>query len=391
MADIIYRFAQAEETAKVKELWAYSFEHDEPYFSWYFNTIYRPELTLGAWREGRLLAALQFAPYRLQLRKAVINACYIVGVSVHPAFRREGLGGRLLEEAIAYLSSGDYDAALLLPLPGVAPFYRRHNFGYAYSEHHWQLPLADLAPWRQGSGGRWQELTQPEQTIPLLDQIYRQMTAGLNAYALRGHKQWRDNILGEHASEQGHGYLLFQEEKPCAYLLYTLKNRLFAIRELGFISGPARDEALAFAFRHQSEADQFFWRAPATDLAFTRLNKPQGISVRPFVMATLVNIPQLLAKIPFSENLEGEMRLCLNNMPDLQLNLRKGQAQALTNPIRANLPELHLSLENFSILVFGQAGCEQLSREGQLQADPQALALAKAMFPPQTNWLGETS
>ncbi|MCL1873922.1 MAG: GNAT family N-acetyltransferase [Clostridiales bacterium] len=391
MADIIYRFAQAEETAQVKELWAYSFEHYEPYFSWYFSTIYRPGLTLGAWQEGHLLAALQIAPYRLQLRKAAVNACYIVGVSVHPAFRRQGLGGRLLAEAIAYLKLNGYDAALLLPLPGVAPFYRRHSFGYAYLEHRWQLPLADLAPWRHGSGGTWQELTRPEQAIPLLDQIYRQMTASLNGYVLRDHKQWRDNILGEHASEQGHSYLLFQEEKPSAYLLYTLKDRLFAVRELGFINGKARDEALAFAFRHQSEADNFFWRAPANDLAYTHLNKPQGISARPFAMATLLNIPQLLAKIPFSENLDGDMRLCLNKMPDLQLNLRKGQAQAITDPIAENLPELHLSLENFSILVFGQAGCEQLVKEGQLQADPKALALAKAMFPPQANWLGETS
>ena len=60
-------YATAADKPAVMQLWAEAFGDEQPYFNWYFNTVYRPKRTLCLFADGRLVSSLQYAPKQLSL------------------------------------------------------------------------------------------------------------------------------------------------------------------------------------------------------------------------------------------------------------------------------------------------------------------------------------
>ena len=98
----------------MKRLWAAAFGDEEPYFSWYFREIFRPQRTLAVFDGQEMLACLQLAPYTLSLHSQPLPVAYLVGVTTAEAFRHQGIGHRLLHYALAELAASKFQLALLL-------------------------------------------------------------------------------------------------------------------------------------------------------------------------------------------------------------------------------------------------------------------------------------
>lgn len=60
-------YATAADKPAVMQLWAEAFGDEQPYFNWYFNTVYRPERTLCLFGDGRLVSSLQYSHKQLSL------------------------------------------------------------------------------------------------------------------------------------------------------------------------------------------------------------------------------------------------------------------------------------------------------------------------------------
>ena len=81
MKDVECRLAEEKDTWQVKNLWSICFDDKPAFVDWYFERYYRPEQTLGIFKDEKLLASAQVIPYTIQLRGTEVNAGYIVGVN----------------------------------------------------------------------------------------------------------------------------------------------------------------------------------------------------------------------------------------------------------------------------------------------------------------------
>lgn len=220
------RLARNEDLAAVRSLWCDAFGDDEPYTSWYFREIYRPERTFCLHEAGRIVSCMQYTPYILHLHGRRLPVAYLAGLSTAPAFRRNGFAQALLRYAMEQLCPL---YAVLLMATDIPDFYYRFGFCHCYRLRRHLLSAASSAAissiWRQSG------LTEPD--LEQYDRIYRRMTASFDGYIIRSRTNWH-NFLTDFLCDEGGIYVA-----PDAYLLWIIEDGALKIKELGFTSRAA--------------------------------------------------------------------------------------------------------------------------------------------------------
>ena len=99
-----------------KELWTAAFGDDEQFVDSFLMRYYSRRRMLTAECEGRTAAMLHLVPFESELGRST----YIYGVATAPEFRRRGLAGKLMREAMRLIGEQGDEAAFLIPERGVA-------------------------------------------------------------------------------------------------------------------------------------------------------------------------------------------------------------------------------------------------------------------------------
>ena len=111
-----------------KELWTAAFGDDEQFIDSFLIRYYSRSRMLTAEYEGRTAAMLHLLPFESQLGRTT----YIYGVATAPEFRRRGLAGKLMGEAMRLIADRGDDAALLIPSEEwLRGFYAPYGFSGA--------------------------------------------------------------------------------------------------------------------------------------------------------------------------------------------------------------------------------------------------------------------
>ena len=101
---------------------------DEQFIDSFLIRYYSRSRMLTAEYEGRTAAMLNLLPFESQLGRTT----YIYGVATAPEFRRRGLAGKLMGEAMRLIADRGDDAALLIPSEEwLRGFYAPYGFSGA--------------------------------------------------------------------------------------------------------------------------------------------------------------------------------------------------------------------------------------------------------------------
>ncbi len=119
---IAIRTAMPEERDALYELWAEVFEEDLVWLDRFFATRYDPSHILVATVDGVLASALHALPATYIQDNREYPCSYIVGAATDPAYRRQGLMGRLLS---AVQKSSTTPVTLF---PAVRHFYEANGY-----------------------------------------------------------------------------------------------------------------------------------------------------------------------------------------------------------------------------------------------------------------------
>ncbi|MDU4961193.1 MAG: GNAT family N-acetyltransferase [Sporomusaceae bacterium] len=383
-----FRIATATDFDSVKRLWAYAFNGDEPFASWYFSRFYNPDNALGCWRDGQLLAVLHMHPYQLYLRGSVIDASYIVGVATDPVARRSGLTGPLLAEALAEMRRRGRPVSILMPFK--AGFYYPYDWRLCYHHLKYNLQLEDLRPVAKPAGDlRPAGLAD----IAAFEAVYQRFVTGRHGYVVRAAGDWR-HLLGEHENDGGYCYLAEFDGLPAGYILYLLRDGKITVREMAYANTTAQQALLDFIYNHRSHAQSVEWDAPfdpADKVLFTLFEAKQDIRVFPFMTARLADIEQALRQIHYPDGL-WEVDLALSdelaawNNRAISLQVREGRAQvtALQRQAAATM-----TVGAFTQLVFGRLTAEELCNQGELAGSDAAVGVLARLFPRCDNYINE--
>ncbi len=109
-------FAKPADTNAVRSLWKICFGDTDAYMDAYFSSVYNPRYTLLAKVNGITVGALQMLPRPLCIHGETVKSAYIGGVSVLPAFRKNGIATALMGYAEDNLRQDGFLVSFLSPL-----------------------------------------------------------------------------------------------------------------------------------------------------------------------------------------------------------------------------------------------------------------------------------
>lgn len=383
-----FRIANVDDFESVRRLWAYAFNGDEPFASWYFSSFFNPDNALGCWRDGRLLAVLHMHPYQLYLRGQVIDVSYIVGVATDPAARRAGMTGPLLAEALAEMRRRGRPVSILMPFK--AGFYYPYDWRLCHHHLKYALQLEDLRSVAKPAGDfRPAGLAD----IAALDTVYRNFVAGWHGYIVRTAADW-NHLLSEHANDEGYTYLVEFDGKPMGYILYILRNGKISVREMAYSNDQAQQGLLDFLYNHRSHAQTVEWNAPfdtADKVLFSLFEAKQDIRVFPFMTARMADVEQTLKTLVYpdgawSVDLAVTDSLAPWNNRMFQLRVRDRCATLEATEVSASAA---IAVGAFTQLVFGRLTADELVRHGELSGSATAIKTLAQLFPRCDNFINE--
>lgn len=254
------RFANENEKEAVKQLWHYCFYDSDPYLSWFFNTVYRPENTVVATVDGKIAAALQLLPCTLVIRNKAYSCDYIAGVSTAPEFRGRGIARGIME--FSNQAAGKRGKSFLLLIPAVNHFYEKFGYVSCYERLEYYFSPAALRPPK--FNGRAKRAA--EEDLPVLLQIYEQYTSRFNGYLQRTLADFRMQ-LQQYDMFHGGTYLFYDEgQTPCGYLSYAATDQLLSADECIYSSPQGKNAILQFLAAHNSQTKEICLRTALHDM-----------------------------------------------------------------------------------------------------------------------------
>lgn len=235
-----------------------------------------PPFGLGAFSPdgGRLLAALQIWPFLSFFQGRPMPVGGVAAVASWPEVRRQGLVARLLRESLALMREEGQVASLLYPFS--YPFYRRYGWELGFARTQYEIPLAELDPYRRPPNGTFRP-AEPDD-LPALDALYRRFVSRWNGPLLRETTWWRDRVLHRAGSpERGDRRTILLEEGPRlrAYVVYGFRSpaglgvleaparRVLQVYDWAAEDGSAFRALLSFLVQHDSMAARLSLPGPA--------------------------------------------------------------------------------------------------------------------------------
>ncbi len=97
------------------KLWEITFKDSPEYVRLVFDTYFDIRHVAYEEREGRIVAALLAVPYEFERNGRRIRAAYLCGLATEPAYRRQGIMKRLMDDVLVRLREEGYTLAFLIP------------------------------------------------------------------------------------------------------------------------------------------------------------------------------------------------------------------------------------------------------------------------------------
>lgn len=392
---MIFRVVNEGRMNQVRDLWDYCFEKkDEPFFQYYFNEYCgKNNMVIGGFEEinnwEKLRCMLHINPYMLRLRNQEKLIPYIVGVATAPEARGQHLFRPLLETTFEVLRAQGFSFVTLKPIN--AGIYLPYEFSHCYFDHSYQLPADKLSlpPINQDLKCEREPLKEE-----LLAPLYAEITSDWNGVPIRTPFQWH-KLLTVCSLENTICAMVYENNNPVGYMLYTIKEGCFNIFELLTKNAAAKNRLLHYAVQHKSEAPTIKWLAPEWDTTYLNF-KDQAFSgsYEPFMMARCLDARKALTETTVPEDMpQNTIVLLLTdnvikyNNHLLKLKTAPGAMEVVTT---ADEEEVTMNMGAFTQMYFGALTATELLEAGLIRcSNPKKLTLLDELFPKQRNWINE--
>ena len=245
---------------QVKDLWNYCFYDADPYLSWFFDNVFKPENTVAAIENDRILSAMQLLDFDISIRGKMYPCTYIAGVSTIPEFRGKGLATKVMAYAEEVVKSRGREFAMLTP--SIDNFYEKFGYTSCYERLEYSYCPADYKPEKSSCTSKKAGLSDVED----MTEIYNTFCSFYDGYVKRTAKDFAD-IVEQYSLESGGVYIFYDEKNnPVAYIVYDLSDRTIYADEIAYTGREGLNAALEFIYLHGSQIDRCVIFAPSHGL-----------------------------------------------------------------------------------------------------------------------------
>lgn len=395
---MITRLLTKEDTLDAKKLWGYAFETDEPFYSWYFEKVFKPENAIGIFHDDTLMSYLQLNPYTLHLNGSSFETSYVVGVITAPEYRNKGLMKDLLPKAIAEMNRRNHYVSILMPFD--TTFYSRYGWALSYSQLKYTAPMDIVGHFSNGEKkGNFSRLDL-DKDFDSLNQVYEIFLKNHNGYVKRNKRDW-DYILKDLLYYGGHFCLLKdQKNNPVGYILYFIRDGKFKAKEIAYTNHTAQKLIFSFIYSHKSQATTAEWSAPYNDTTHLFLRDTiqpaptSSVNIYPFMCGRIINFKKALEHSCFQEDIHFSFSIKIKdpyapwNDDSFTVTISKGKASV--QRVKINKVDIYCDIHTFAQLFFGAIDINQATFLEKIKIDdPSIRKNLSIIFYRKNNYINE--
>lgn len=389
------RFLHEIDISRAKELWGYSFENEEPFFSWYFNEVFRPENTIGLFENNQLMSCLQMQPYTLNFNGTLLDATYIVGVVTAPEYRGNGAIKKLIPRAIKEINDRGHCISILMPYD--TTFYNKYGWGLCYSQIKYEIPIDILSKYGERRGIFFPiDLND----IDELNRIYKLYLKKNHGFVERDLRNW-EILLKDLKADGGYAFILRDTDGvPLGYIFYIIRKDKIYIRELAWVNENAKKSLLFFISSHSAQVLKVEWNAPISDITYLQLRDtitPKStnmVRIVPFMCGRVINVKESLTRCRFNERINFSYTLKINdkyaewNNKTFSIEIDKGNPKVFETEL--DKVDMECDIKTFSQLYFGTLSIsEALEIDGIMLYSDNKVRSLEEIFNKKNNFINE--
>lgn len=353
---------------QAKRLWMYCFGMSEEVVERILSDIFKPDICLGAFIENDLVACLYILPFEIYFFQNSMKMGGIAGVATLPEYRRHYCARNLLIKALEVMKTRGQIFSMLAPFS--YSFYRKYGWELCYHYKEYILNIEDFKKFGNGFG-QFRPLNNED--ILNMMEVYNKYMCVYNGAINRTKAQWERSMQKD--GENVHKYGLFDEYGTLqGYILYTIGNGKFSIKELVYSSPKARDEIFKFIYMHSAQASQVVWRAPADDNTMLMLDNPRReIKIVPGMMARIVDLISVIKNYPFKTSCTGKFVLKVEdpwapwNDGCFEVKIDSGKAEIYK--IQDDKWDVKCSIGTLTQIMMGYTSISEANNTGSIQVE----------------------
>ena len=185
---------------------------------------HRTNVTFGSFnQEGALAACLQLPEYRVWYQGQSVPMVGVGGVASLPEHRRGGAIRELFQTALPWMRQRGAVLSSLYPFSHL--FYRKFGYELCHFSFSYKIPTEALASFSCTCQVR---MLLPgeglEADLPRLRQVYNAWLGQHNLTVDREDRHWKDLVGTNATKERRYAYLLEEDGKPLAYVIFTAED-----------------------------------------------------------------------------------------------------------------------------------------------------------------------
>jgi predicted acetyltransferase len=353
----------------------------------------KPEQVWGYFDEGRLAAKLTILDFHIWLHGESFAMGGIAGVATWPEYRRKGMVGQLLKQALRTMKEAGQSISFLHPF--AFSFYRKYGWETYIDYLKYEITTELLPRFELQDGAKIERINKDWK---LLNGIYEAYAKGYNGMLKRDGEWWNNRIF---KFKKG-SIAIYRDAQGelKGYIFYQVQNNSCTVHELVFLNEEARRGLWKFISDHDSMIEKVILIAPSDDkLPFLLSNPRIKQEVVPYFMARIVDVQSFVQQFPFAKAGDGE-RFYLQ-VSDSQAEWNNGlfeiriEASGIAKVTKQPLSDakedqlLTCDIQTLSSLLMGYQKASFLNEIGRLDGREAEIKRLERLIPARTTYLAD--
>lgn len=289
------RICKDNEINKVKNIWKYCFSDSEEYTNFYFKKKFDYRNTVVLENNNEIISSIHLNQHKVYLNEKEFDVSYVVGVSTLPEARGIGAMKELMKQCFYEMYNKGQSISILMPID--FRLYTGFGFTNCYDVLEQRVDIFDLKKFK--INGVFKKAT--KQNVSDLVNIYSESVKQYNGYAIRD-KKYFSELVEEIDIDGGYIYINYIDDAPVGYIVYSIINSIFLVREVYYKNIIAYKSILKFIFNHNTQCKKVEMISAVNNPLRQILDNPKDSEfiIKPFMMARIIDFEKFINACDFN-------------------------------------------------------------------------------------------
>ena len=336
---------------------------------------------IGWFNNDKLISSLSIYPCKVNIFGKIYDMAGVTGVGTYPEYSNKGLMQELVLEAIYKMRQNKQWISYLFPFS--IPFYRKK--GWEIISDHMTFTINDTQlPKNMDTVGH---VERREIDDPDVYDTYNRFALENHGALIRNSWDWEEYWRWENEEERIAAIYYDLDNKPMGYIFYWIKNDIFHIKDMIYLTQEAHRGLWDFISAHFSMVEQVKGHTYKNEpIAFLLEDSDIEETIKPYYMARIIDVEQFLLRYPFDEtdvplSFEVEDDLATWNSGIFSITWDKNEQIQVTRERLEGVVPTKITIQTLTSMLMGYRRPTYFQKIERIHVDTETLAQLEDVIP----------